>query len=91
MDGNENSTKELSQVRALKEPIPFATRTVFMKCLDETAGQVASRMRQLATGLGNPADVEAIMRYASWLEANPESVLKQDLEAEISLEKAYAR
>ena len=61
-----------------------------MKCLDETTAQVASRMRKLAAGVGDPADVEAIMRYANWLEANPEVVLKQDLKAEPSLEEACA-
>jgi hypothetical protein len=28
-------------------------------------------MRQLAEGVADPADVEAIKRYADWLEENP--------------------
>jgi hypothetical protein len=29
-------------------------------------------MRQLAAGVANPADAEAIQQYADWLEAHPE-------------------
>ena len=39
-----------------------------MKCLDETAHDIARRMRSLADGVSNPADAEAIRRYADWLE-----------------------
>jgi hypothetical protein len=44
-----------------------------MKCLDETPEQVANRMRELAAGIANPADAQAIRRYADWLERNPDA------------------
>lgn len=62
-----------------------------MNCLDETAGQVAHRIRQLATGVGDPADAEAIMRYADWLEADPDGSARQDLEQEPSPQDALVR
>jgi hypothetical protein len=44
-----------------------------MKCLDETPEQVANRMRELAAGVANPADADAIKRYADWLERHPDA------------------
>ena len=42
-----------------------------MRCLGETASDVAARMRQLAAGVANPADAEAIHQYADWIETHP--------------------
>jgi hypothetical protein len=38
-------------------------------------------MRELAVGVANPADADAIRRYASWIEANPDADEVQDLVA----------
>lgn len=45
-----------------------------MKCLDETQEEIARRMRELAAGVTNPADAEAIRRYADWLERTGDTV-----------------
>ncbi len=50
-----------------------------MKCLGETAKEVASRLRQLAGGVAEPADAEAIEQYADWLEAHPDDEEFKDL------------
>jgi hypothetical protein len=42
---------------------------LFMKCLDETAEDVARRMRALAAGVSDAADAQAIRRYADWIES----------------------
>ena len=39
--------------------------------------EVARRMRQLAAGIANAADAEAIRQYAEWLEANPDAAETQ--------------
>jgi hypothetical protein len=45
---------------------------LIMKCLDETAVDIARRMRALADGVSDPSDAEAIRRYADWLEQTGE-------------------
>lgn len=43
-----------------------------MRCLRETARDVAERMRQIAGGVASPADAEAIYQYADWIEQHPD-------------------
>jgi hypothetical protein len=58
-----------------------------MMFVDDTPKDVAKRMRKLATGMTNPADVEAIRRYADWIEAGPDTdVMQQDLGEELELD-----
>jgi hypothetical protein len=40
-----------------------------MKCLESRPIQIADKMRQVAAGVLDPSQAEAIRRYASWLEA----------------------
>ena len=44
-----------------------------LKSLHDTAADIAKRMREIAAGVANPADAEAIMLYANWIEANPDA------------------
>ena len=46
---------------------------MLVKCLDETAKEIAGRMRALAAGLSDPADARAIRLYADWLETHPDA------------------
>ena len=62
-----------------------------MKCLDETPADISKRMRKLAGGMTNPADAEAILRYASWIEANPNAAELQDLGEQSYLQESQKR
>jgi hypothetical protein len=50
-----------------------------MRRLGETSKDVAKRVRELAAGVTDPSDARAILRYAAWLEARPDSDQVQDL------------
>jgi hypothetical protein len=50
-----------------------------VKCLDETPKEIAARMRGVAEGMTNPVDVEAIRRYADWVETHPDADEVKDL------------
>jgi hypothetical protein len=47
--------------------------------LDETPKEIAARMRGVAEGMTNPVDVEAIRRYADWVETHPDADEVKDL------------
>jgi hypothetical protein len=47
--------------------------------LDETAKEIADRMRAVAAGLSDPADVRAIKLYADWLETHPDAEEMKDM------------
>ncbi len=51
-----------------------------MKCLGETTREVAQRMRQIASGLADPADAEEARRYADWLEKNSDAAEEQNID-----------
>jgi hypothetical protein len=42
-----------------------------MQLLEQTPTQIANRMRQVAAGVLDAPQADAIRRYASWLEGNP--------------------
>jgi hypothetical protein len=52
---------------------------LLVKCLDETAKEIAGRMRALAAGLSDPADARAIKLYADWLETHPDAEEIKDM------------
>ena len=52
---------------------------MLVKCLDETAKEIADRMRAVAAGLSDPADVRAIKLYADWLETHPDAEETKDM------------
>jgi hypothetical protein len=47
--------------------------------LDETAKEIAGRMRALAAGLSDPADARAIKLYADWIETHPDAEEIKDM------------
>jgi hypothetical protein len=52
-----------------------------MTYLEQTPTQIANKMRQVAVGVLDPAQAEAIRRYTSWLEADFVSVQVPEVSA----------